>query len=337
MADPKTCATEKRAKRRKDVEKRYRWRFLKPKTWIFCSSRTTNGQFYFSEFSEADNELVFGLMIVATRRYGVELAGFVLMSGHLHALLRARRGRQISSWMQYVKAGIARLVRSKYGTDGPIWGSRFKSINLLDDEAEGEVLDYICLHGVKEGAVSTPMAWPLANTVGALIGEGWIYGKVPSRLGDGKLVVVKAQLTPLSRWSDRRQYHREMKVRVDQLIAVEALARALNREDPAPKDASDRVQDWCHIPVEIKRSTSKTFKASGFDAKRLLSEAYEARVEGITGAIKAAGILVQRGGCAQTALSELLEWPPFVTAAQVDEGFIEMSFVEAVHGVASPI
>ena len=338
MADPKTCAGEKRAKKRKDVQKRHRWRVLKSKTWIFCSSRTTNGQFYFSEFTEADNKLVFGLMIVAMKRYGVELAGFVLMSGHLHALLRARRGRQISSWMQYVKAGIARMVRTKYGTDGPIWGSRFKSTNLLDDESEFKILDYISLHGVKEGLVSTPMAWPLANTAAALVGDGWIYGLAPSRLEDGKLVEVKSQLTPLSKWSgDQRGYHRTMKAQVEQLVADEAVSRALKKLPPAPKDAAERVQDWRHIPADIKRSTSKTFKALGLGAKELLKEAYEARRAGITGAIKAAGVLVRRGECAQTAMCEELEWPPFVTAAQEDEGFIELSFIEAVHGAASAL
>jgi len=80
MADPRACTTEKHTKTRKDVEKRRRYRVLKPKAWIFCSSRTTGGQFYFSEFTEADNARVFGLMIVAMKRYGVELAGFVLMS-----------------------------------------------------------------------------------------------------------------------------------------------------------------------------------------------------------------------------------------------------------------
>ncbi|MCA9544027.1 MAG: transposase, partial [Myxococcales bacterium] len=119
MADKQLCAHERRVARRKDIEKRPRRRYILPNTWVFISSRTCSGQFLFSEFDEEDHALVAGLYIVAMKRYGVQVAAHVMMSGHIHALMRAKHGKRISLAMQYVKAGIARLVHRKRGTSGP--------------------------------------------------------------------------------------------------------------------------------------------------------------------------------------------------------------------------
>ena len=89
------------------------------------------------------------------------------------------------------------------------------------------------------------------------------------------------------------------------------------------------------VPLsDLKRSTCKTFKAKGLEAKTLLSEAYKARRTAINGGILAARTLVKQG--APVDLAEEVEWHPFVAEALEDEDFIEVSFMMAVHGLEAP-
>lgn len=140
------------------------------------------------------------------------MAAFVLLSNHLHALLRAARGDAISHFMQYIKAGLARLTHEYNGTHGPVWDGPLRSSNLLDDEAEMWWLRYILEHGVKENLVSSPMLWPGPQTAshlynGESLDAAWLDRVAWNDAGrgpmDAHLRPVPFKLTPLTGYAGR--------------------------------------------------------------------------------------------------------------------------------------
>jgi REP element-mobilizing transposase RayT len=294
-------------------------RIIKTGTWVFCSSRTVGGQFTFSELNKTDKARVMGLLIVAMKRYGVEIAAFVLFSNHIHLIARTwRNGRQISLLNQYVKAGLARLVHAKHGTSGPVWDGPFAGTNLLNEAAEIAQFRYICQHGVKEKLVLDPAAWHLCNTIDAVRGDGWIEGLFPDR-GDRTLLrPVRARLTPLTAWTDdRKGWRRTCNILVDGIIA-----------DAAETKIAELLlvtKDHCYRPEVIKKSGNvQTFKALGADANALLAEAYDARRSAIESAVLAVHQLVNTGRTDLT-LPACCQWPPFVANA-LAEPYVTMTW-----------
>jgi REP element-mobilizing transposase RayT len=296
-------------------------RIILPGHWVFCSSRTIGGRFTFSELNKADQALVMGLLIVAMKRYGVEVAAFVVFSNHIHCLARTwRNGRQISLFNQYLKAGMARLVHDKHGTSGTIWDGTYAGTNLLDDAAEIDRFRYICAHGVKEKLVLDPSHWHLCNTIDAVRGDGWIDGLFPARGNAKKLCPVRARLTPLTAWrDDRRGWRGVCNTIVDGIIAdaAEAQVSALL---PVTKN------HW-HWPKVVKKSgVVRTFKAVGLESGRLLTDAYRTRREAISAAVDAVHQLVETGRIDVT-LPLSCQWPAFVASA-LAEPYVAMPWSE---------
>jgi REP element-mobilizing transposase RayT len=302
--------------------KRHRRRIILPNHWINISSRTIRGQFWFSAFTKKDNARVMGLLIAAMKRYGVKVAAFVLFSNHFHLLARTRRsGKRISLLVQYLKAGIARLVHEKHGTRGAIWDGPFHATNLLDDEAEWNALVYICQHGPKERIVASAELWPLANTAHALRQGIEITGLFPDRADPSVLRPVRAELTPLSRWRSNRVGYKAQCVEMLNRITATAIADGVGRSPVG------RVVDHSHVPESVKLSGyTRTFNAAGELAAELTAEAYTARRAGIDAAVIAAQTLVHRG-CDGLELPEQCQWPPFVSEA-LGEAIAECTFAE---------
>jgi REP element-mobilizing transposase RayT len=296
-------------------------RIILPGHWVFCSSRTIGGRFAFSELSEQDCARVMGLLIVAMKRYDVEVAAFLVFSNHIHTLARTwRNGRQISLFNQYIKAGMARLVHKKHGTSGTIWDGPFAATNLLDDEAELAQFDYICRHGVKEKLVFDPAAWHLCNTIDAVRGHGWINGLFPDRDEPKTLRPVRARLSPLTAWTgDRTGWRRACNTLVDGIVA-DAAGMKVAEMLPITKD------HW-HWPAATKKSGYKrTFKALSAERDTLMKDAYEARSTAIASAVDAIHALVTTGR-AGVGLPECCQWPPFVAHA-LQEPFVAMRWAE---------
>jgi REP element-mobilizing transposase RayT len=294
-------------------------RIIETGKWVFCSSRTVGGRFTFSELSKKDQARVMGLLIVAMKRYGVEVAAFVLFSNHLHVLARTwRNGRQISLFNQYLKAGMARLVHDNYGTSGTIWDGTYAGTNLLDDEAEIEQFRYICSHGVKEKLVLDPSDWHLCNTIDAVRTNGWINGLFPARGNRKKLCPVRARLTPLTAWTDNRKGWRQIcNSLVDGIIADAAHTKV--------SDLLPLTKDSLHCPEVVKKSGFvRTYKAGGEGSEALLADAYGARRAAIESAVFAVHQLVHTGR-ANVTLPASCQWPPFVANA-LAEPYVAMTW-----------
>ncbi len=134
---------------RRDVRRRRRLRCIRPNVWNLCTSRTRRAEYSFSELTPDDRAVLWGFVIMAAKRYGVALAHIVVMSNHLHCLVRAARPKAISLFHGYFKARFAKYINEKHGRTGNIWAGRFHNVNLLDDEAQIGALSYGIDHGMK--------------------------------------------------------------------------------------------------------------------------------------------------------------------------------------------
>ncbi|MEZ4465131.1 MAG: transposase [bacterium] len=265
-----------RAARRADElsarRSRLRHRFLSPEHFHHISSRTVLGRFAFHQFDPLFTARAWGIVAEATRRHHVEVAGFVLASNHFHALARARTAVGLSRWVQYVKSGLARLTNSWHGTRGTVWDGRFRSMTLLDTRSEATWFRYLLSHGVKEGLVADPRAWPGVHAANALCsGQGveglrlnaraWKRAAAAERSMVAFCRPVGLTFTPLTAWTHTptawRAYCQHV---VDDIIQGARRARS-----PARMDAAFIIPAMCPSRRTARAALRRSGPASGRD------------------------------------------------------------------------
>src|SRR5689334_114082 len=185
------------------------------------------------------NEVVLGVLGRAQRLYEVGCCGVVFMSNHWHALLRVEDALQLSRFMQYCNANLAREVDRLVDWPNGIWSRRYQAI-LVSDEEEAQVgrLKYLLSHGVKEHLVGRVTDWPGVHSGKAILEGKPLKGLWFSRTQEyaarnrgedfGRLkysTEEELKLSPLPCWADCKP--EEYKRRVAGLAeAIEAEARA---------------------------------------------------------------------------------------------------------------
>lgn len=89
-----------------------------------------------------------GVLSELPGRFGLRVHGYALMPNHFHLLLESTRG-ELSEGMAHLQGHFSRLLNERYGWDGPLFRSRFKS-RLVDDDAWWmHLLAYLHLNPVK--------------------------------------------------------------------------------------------------------------------------------------------------------------------------------------------
>ena len=81
-------------------------------------------------FSKGDGEAFEDLLAEASDRLDVEVHVYCLMPNHFHLLLHCPSGG-LSAFMHLVGAGYSRRTNDRFGGDGPVFRSRFRS-RLID-------------------------------------------------------------------------------------------------------------------------------------------------------------------------------------------------------------
>ena len=88
------------------------------------TSRTLHGRFLLRP-SRKLNEILIGVLGRAQRRYGVEMYVGAFLSNHFHLLARFETPHQLSGFMQYFKANLAKEAGRLYGWREKLWGRRY--------------------------------------------------------------------------------------------------------------------------------------------------------------------------------------------------------------------
>lgn len=118
-----------------------------------CHNRRFNLRFAI----DRDNYL--GRMWEAKRRYDVSLLDYIITSNHVHILISATDGSQISKFMQYVSSLTARDYNRRKEKTGALWEGRYRSTLIQDGTHLGRCLFYIDLNMVRAIGLKHPGKW----------------------------------------------------------------------------------------------------------------------------------------------------------------------------------
>ena len=98
----------------------------------------------------------------AQQRCGAQVFALVVMSNHVHLLVRTR-GKNLAAFMAYFKAAVTRDINHLTGRRGPLWARRYDAQPVLDDAAASDRVAYALDNPVKARLVEQPQDWPGLN------------------------------------------------------------------------------------------------------------------------------------------------------------------------------
>ncbi|GHU30480.1 hypothetical protein FACS1894172_03840 [Spirochaetia bacterium] len=93
------------------------------------------------------------------KSYKFEMHNFCIMDNHFHFLITPELGQSLSVIMKWIKMVVAIRWNRNHGKTGHLWGDRFFSREIIDDEDFITVYNYIDQNPVKASAVEKPEDW----------------------------------------------------------------------------------------------------------------------------------------------------------------------------------
>jgi hypothetical protein len=142
-----------------------------------CTSRTIQGRFLLRPSAQLRCRMI-GILAAAQDLYPlVELHAFTVLSNHWEFLASCVCAEEFALFTGYVNSNFARECGRAHAWTGPFWSRRVRVIPCLDDTATIDRLRYCIAQGAKEGLVASPLDWPGASAVPALIGDMTLIGE----------------------------------------------------------------------------------------------------------------------------------------------------------------
>jgi hypothetical protein len=264
-------------------------RHIPPGSLVEITNRTIHGRFLLRP-SEDLNTIIVGALGRAQRLYGLRIIAYVFLSNHFHALAIADDAQQLSSFIGYVEAKIAKEAGRLHNWRECFWPRRFQGI-VVSDEPEVQVarLRYLLAQGCKEGLVASPRHWPGASSTKALLTGQSIEGLWFDRtkeykarrkgLNVGKLDFAEPEtlaLSPLPCWQTEPEHQIRAKIRaLVRDIEVEVDERVQETQRPPMGARAIRQQHPHDRPAHSKRSPAPRFHAKSGEVRGALERAYQ--------------------------------------------------------------
>ena len=125
--------------------------------------KVENPPFKFSLYSEIKNKEYFYQKHFYSEDNLVEIIAYCLMPTHIHLILRQLKKDGISIFMSKVLNSYTRYFNLKNKRKGPLWESRFKNIEVVNDEQLIHLTRYIHLNPVTANLVEDPQDWRFSS------------------------------------------------------------------------------------------------------------------------------------------------------------------------------
>jgi len=241
--------------------------------------------------SPALNGAFVGALARASRRHGVGVVDYSVLSNHFHLLVVCHEPWRLAAFMRDVKSKVAKEVQRLYDWTGTVFPHRYHAVPVSDEpEAQVARLRYLLEQGVKEGLVASPLHWPGAHGTRALLtGEpatgrwldrtAWFRARERAEEASARDFTTEEELrlVPLPCWShldpaERRRAAREM-VRD---IESQADARARTTGRPVLGRREILRQQPHSSPAVENRSPAPRFHAASKRVRQELLRAYYA-------------------------------------------------------------
>lgn len=105
----------------------------------------------------------------STRIFGVELYAACIMVNHFHLVLKAPR-RNLSRFMQYFTANLARRVNKLRGRQDRVFSRPYRCEIIADAEALAQIVTYVHANPIRAGIVAHAADYPGVNTFRQCVG-----------------------------------------------------------------------------------------------------------------------------------------------------------------------
>ena len=120
---------------------------------------TTRGVFRRPVFiDDADRVFFLRLLELVVWRYKWDLHAFCLMGTHYHLVLETTTER-LSAGMQYLNGVYAQRFNRRHDRDGHVFGARFASWVVRDDDHYERTVEYVLTNPVRAGLVDDWTEW----------------------------------------------------------------------------------------------------------------------------------------------------------------------------------
>ncbi|MCB9630755.1 MAG: hypothetical protein H6721_01175 [Sandaracinus sp.] len=158
----------------------------------------------------------------------VEVFAVVVMSNHLHLVLRAP-GKNLAAFMGYFLARVAQTLNLLLGRVGPVFPRRYDAQPILDEEAAAGRVKYVLENPKKAGLVRCFTEWPGFVAVAGLHENDVLETKHFDRSA--------WQLA--KRPNERARFWKKGRLKLSRLPGMESLAR---------RAYLATVKSWCDSP-----------------------------------------------------------------------------------------
>ncbi len=108
---------------------------------------------------DEDRRTFLALLASAANRHDWQFHTLCLMTTHYHCVLESARAA-LSSGMQWLNGVYAQLFNKRYERHGHLFGGRFGSRVIEDEEYLRSACDYVLLNPVRAGLCERASDWP---------------------------------------------------------------------------------------------------------------------------------------------------------------------------------
>ena len=93
----------------------------------------------------------------------IQIIAYCIMPTHLHLILIQSKEDEISKFMQNILNSYSRYFNTKYKRKGPLWETRFKTVEIESDEQLLHLTRYIHLNPVTAYLCGKPEEWAMSS------------------------------------------------------------------------------------------------------------------------------------------------------------------------------
>jgi len=167
-----------------------------PDRAYLITARCFEERFFLAPDSAALSLIVATSLAQAADKYGLELFAYVVMSNHVHLVVRAPRGG-LPEAMQLFFSQVARRVNQLRNRRGPVFSDRYHHQTICDDAALRSAVRYVLSNPSRAGLSESPGSW-----VG--------LSSFDDTCNDGALLCIRRTHGLRTTWSMRRVHRKEL-------------------------------------------------------------------------------------------------------------------------------
>lgn len=144
-------------------------RVFEPNLSVHVIHRGNNRMAIFSD--DADFELFLVFLKRSSKRFGVGVHAFALMSNHYHLVVTPPNAEALPAAMTVVNVRYVRYFNLKYKRIGTLFAGRYRAIPLVDESQWVTCLRYVDLNPLRARLVRDPAAYPWSSYSAHALGE----------------------------------------------------------------------------------------------------------------------------------------------------------------------